>query len=177
MVPFATPDSKGVCKINSLTDSNIELICENTEDFSPTQVLISSQVINDANGNPIFKIVNDKTAADLFGCAISENSTLPTADEEAEGTGESSSDSTTSSASSDTTLTQGSGLYHRNTSSGGLSGGAIAGIVIACAAVLIAVCVLIGLVRKGALGARKSAAIPIDNSTTVAQFNYAPGQN
>ena len=160
VVPFATPDSKGVCKINSLTDSNIELICENTEDFSPTQVLISSQVINDANGNPIFKIVNDKTAADLFGCATSENSTLPTADEEAENTGESSTDSTTS---SDTTSTQGSGLYHRNTSSGGLSGGAIAGIVIACAAVLIAVCVLMGLVKKGALGARKRVAIPIDN--------------
>ena len=177
VVPFATPDSKGVCKINSLTDSNIELICENTEDFSPTQVLISSQVINDANGNPIFKIVNDKTAADLFGCATSENSTLPTADEEAENTGESSTDSTTSTTSSDTTSTQGSGLYHRNTSSGGLSGGAIAGIVIACAAVLIAVCVLMGLVKKGALGARKSVAIPIDNSTTVAQFNYAPGQN
>ena len=174
VVPFATPDSKGVCKINSLTDSNIELICENTEDFSPTQVLISSQVINDANGNPIFKIVNDKTAADLFGCATSENSTLPTADEEAENTGESSTDSTTS---SDTTSTQGSGLYHRNTSSGGLSGGAIAGIVIACAAVLIAVCVLMGLVKKGALGARKRVAIPIDNSATVAQFNYAQGQN
>ncbi len=174
VVPFATPDSKGVCKINSLTDSNIELICENTEDFSPTQVLISSQVINDANGNPIFKIVNDKTAADLFGCATSENSTLPTADEEAENTGESSTDSTTS---SDTTSTQGSGLYHRNTSSGGLSGGAIAGIVIACAAVLIAVCVLMGLVKKGALGARKRVAIPIDNSTTMAQFNYAQGKN
>ena len=177
VVPFATPDSKGVCKINSLTDSNIELICENTEDFSPTQVLISSQVINDANGNPIFKIANDKTAADLFGCATSENSTLPTADEEAENTGESSTDSTTSTTSSDTTSTQGSGLYHRNTSSGGLSGGAIAGIVIACAAVLIAVLVLIGLVKKGALGARKRVAIPIDNSTTVAQFNYAPRQN
>ncbi len=174
VVPFATPDSKGVCKINSLTDSNIELICENTEDFSPTQVLISSQVINDANGNPIFKIVNDKTAADLFGCATSENSTLPTADEEAENTGESSTDSITS---SDTTSTQGSGLYHRNTSSGGLTGGAIAGIVIACAAVLIAVCVLMGLVKKGALGARKRVAIPIDNSTTMAQFNYAQGKN
>ena len=174
VVPFATPDSKGVCKINSLTDSNIELICENTEDFSPTQVLISSQVINDANGNPIFKIVNDKTAADLFGCATSENSTLPTADEEAENTGESSTDSITS---SDTTSTQGSGLYHRNTSSGGLTGGAIAGIVIACAAVLIAVCVLMGLVKKGALGARKRVAIPIDNSATMAQFNYAQGKN
>ena len=177
VVPLATPDSKGVCKINSLTDSNIELICENTDEFSPTTVMISSQVINDANGNPIFKIVNDKTAANLFGCAISENSTLPTADEESEDTDESGSDSTNSTTSSDSTSTQGSGIYHRNASSGGLSGGAIAGIIIACVAVLIAVCVLIGLVRKGALGGRKAVVAPIDNSTTVAQFNYAPRQN
>ena len=180
VVPFANPDSQGVCKINSLADSSIELLCENTDEFSPTQVMISSQVINDANGKPLFKIVNDKTAANLFGCAISENSTLPTADEEAEDTGsdsdsESSSDSKPTSDSSSTE--QNAGIYHRNTSSGGLSGGAIAGIIVACIAVLIAVGVLIGLVKKGVLGGRKTVTAPVDNSTTINRFNYAEGQN
>ena len=182
VVPFANPDSQGVCKINSLADSSIELLCENTDEFSPTQVMISSQVINDANGKPLFKIVNDKTAANLFGCAISENSTLPTAEEEAEDTGsdsdsdsESSSDSKPTSDSSSTE--QYAGIYHRNTSSGGLSGGAIAGIIVACIAVLIAVGVLIGLVKKGVLGGRKTVTAPVDNSTTINRFNYAEGQN
>ena len=180
VVPFANPDSQGVCKINSLADSSIELLCENTDEFSPTQVMISSQVINDANGKPLFKIVNDKTAANLFGCAISENSTLPTADEEAEDTGsdsdsESSSDSKPTSDSSSTE--QNAGIYHRNTSSGGLSGGAIAGIIVACIAVLIAVGVLIGLVKKGVLGGRKTVTASVDNSTTINRFNYAEGQN
>ena len=180
VVPFANPDSQGVCKINSLADSSIELLCENTDEFSPTQVMISSQVINDANGKPLFKIVNDKTAANLFGCAISENSTLPTADEEAEDTGsdsdsESSSDSKPTSDSSSTE--QNAGIYHRNTSSGGLSGGAIAGIIVACIAVLIAVGVLIGLVKKGVLGGRKTVTASVDNSTTLNRFNYAEGQN
>ena len=182
VVPFANPDSQGVCKINSLADSSIELLCENTDEFSPTQVMISSQVINDANGKPLFKIVNDKTAANLFGCAISENSTLPTADEEAEDTGsdsdsdsESSSDSKPTSDSSSTE--QYAGIYHRNTSSGGLSGGAIAGIIVACIAVLIAVGVLIGLVKKGVLGGRKTVTASVDNSTTLNRFNYAEGQN
>ena len=180
VVPFANPDSQGVCKINSLADSSIELLCENTDEFSPTQVMISSQVINDANGKPLFKIVNDKTAANLFGCAISENSTLPTADEEAEDTGsdsdsESSSDSKPTSDSSSTE--QNARIYHRNTSSGGLSGGAIAGIIVACIAVLIAIGVLIGLVKKGVLGGRKTVTAPVDNSTTINRFNYAEGQN
>ena len=182
VVPFANPDSQGVCKINSLADSSIELLCENTDEFSPTQVMISSQVINDANGKPLFKIVNDKTAANLFGCAISENSTLPTADEEAEDTGsdsdsdsESSSDSKPTSDSSSTE--QNAGIYHRNASSGGLSGGAIAGIIVACVAVLIAVAVLVGLVKKGVLGGRKVVTPPVDNSTTINRFNYAEGQN
>ena len=180
VVPFANPDSQGVCKINSLADSSIELLCENTDEFSPTQVMISSQVINDANGKPLFKIVNDKTAANLFGCAISENSTLPTADEEAEDTGsdsdsESSSDSKPTSDSSSTE--QNARIYHRNTSSGGLSGGAIAGIIVACIAVLIAIGVLIGLVKKGVLGGRKTVTASVDNSTTINRFNYAEGQN
>ena len=181
VVPFANPDSQGVCKISSLTDSSIELLCENTDEFSPTQVMISSQVINDANGKPLFKIVNDKTAANLFGCAISENSTLPTADEETEETDESDSESSSDASNpttSDTSSTeQNAGIYHRNASSGGLSGGAIAGIIVACVAVLIAVAVLVGLVKKGVLGGRKVVTPPVDNSTTINRFNYAEGQN
>ncbi len=130
--------------------------------------MISSRVINDANGNPIFKIVNDKTASNLFWSAISENSTLPSADYEDEDTDI---NDTSNSTISDTASTeQDARLYHSKTSSG-LSGGAIVGIIIICLVRFIAVGVLTSLIKKGILVITAVTAT-IDDSTTISRLYY-----
>ena len=123
-IPFSTPDSSGLCKISR--DSTLKMKCENTEEFTVSQVTVPTQVINDKLGNPLFRITNDYTAPTQFACAISENSTkIVEAD------------------------TKGSGrkYFHIN-SSKGLSGGAIAAIVISCVAAVAIVGIIAVLAKK-----------------------------
>ena len=179
VVSLSNPDSSGVCEIDSIENGKIIIICDNTEQFSATSVMISSQLVQDANGNPIFKFINDKTSTIPFACVISDNSTLPLAYSASAGnvtddTSNSVSDTTsnvasdeTSDTTSDATSQATNPKYYRNASSNGLSGGVIAGIIISCVVVAVIISVLIVLVKKNALfGARKTAIVDnIGNST------------
>ena len=147
-IPFSTPDSSGLCKISG--DSTLTMKCENTEEFTVSQVTVPTQVINDKLGNPLFRITNDYTAPTQFACAISENSTkIVEAD------------------------TKGSGrkYFHIN-SSKGLSGGAIAAIVLCCVAAVAIIGIVAVLVKKNAYGNHKviMSETSIDNNATVKQF-------
>ena len=175
LVPFSNPDSSGSCKIESVENNKITLLCDNTEEFTTTQVMISSQLIKDPNGNPIFKITNDATAPLPFACDISENGTIPLAEIN---TPEKSPDSDVNSDDTDHPTNSNNGRYHKSDSSG-LSGGAIAGIVVACVAVAAIIAVLIGLAKKGTLFGTPKPAFDasVDNSSTINRFKYVEGQN
>ena len=148
-IPFSTPDSSGVCSISG--DTELTIKCDNTEEFKVSQITVPAQVINDNAGNPVFRIPEDFTAPTQFACAISENSTRTSgADGEEEGVAR---------------------RYYNNKSSSGLSGGAIAAIVICSVAAVAIVGVIAVLMRKNIYSGPK-VAMPdssIDN-TTVNKF-------
>ena len=180
VVSLSNPDSSGVCEIDSIENDKIIILCDNTEQFTATSVMISSQLVQDANGNPIFKFINDKTSSIPFACAISDNSTLPLAystpiDNVTDDTSDSVSE-TTSDATSDTTSEATSQAtnpkYYRNDSSNGLSGGAIAGIIVSCVVVAVIISVLIFFVKKNALlAARKPAITDNFGNSTINNLN------
>jgi len=159
-VPFSTPDSKGLCVVNVQSNKkSMIMYCENTDAFSASQMIISDGVIYEEDDvTPLFKIKDDYTAPVQFACAISDKSLkvpFPPnyTDPNYEPTG-------TSNA-----------RFFRNNSSGGLSGGAIAGIVISCVAVAAIVGVLIALARKGVFSGA-TATHTIDNTSSLNRLGY-----
>ena len=154
IIPFSNPDSKGLCEIEAGTD--IKITCQNTEAFSVSEVIIPSQIIKEKDDTtPLFKINEDITKQ--FSCIISDlsekNSTITDNSAEQESSGK---------------------RFFRNGSSGGLSWGAIAAIVIASV-----VAVLIALIKKGSLfGANKPAIeANIENNSTFNRFALDPKKN
>ena len=150
-IPFSTPDSSGLCKISG--DSTLTMKCENMEEFTVSQITVPAQVITDKLGNPLFRITKDFTAPTQFACAISENSTkiVKADDDDVKGSGR---------------------KYFRVNSSKGLSGGAIAAIVLCCVAAVAIIGIVAVLVKKNAYGNHKviMSETSIDNNATVKQF-------
>ena len=159
-VPFSTPDSKGLCVVNVQSNKkSIIMNCENTDAFSASEMIISDGVIYEEDGvTPLFKIKDDYTAPVQFACAISDKSLkvpfpVNYTDPNNEPSG-------TSNA-----------RFFRNDSSGGLSGGAIAGIVISLVAVAAIVGVLIALAKKGVFSGA-AATQAIDNTSSLNRLGY-----
>ena len=167
-VPFSSPDSSGLCAITVTDKTKLTMNCENTQAFSANELIISSQVIYDSDDKtPLFKI-EDYTAPVQFGCAISDRSlkvAFPPNYTDPNGNTPEESDTPSTSG--------GNARYFRSGSSSGLSGGAIAGIVISIVAVAAIVGVVIALAKKGALGGAAAAHsnAAIDNNSTINRFN------
>ena len=160
--------------------------CENTESFTASEIIIGSQVVyDDDDVTQIFRISQDYTAPVQFACAISDRSlriafstnSNPNATNATDSTNSTVSDTTESSENTDTTSRNSNNArFSRANSSKGLSGGAIAGIVVSCVVVVAIVGVLIALVQKGTFAGAGAAAASsgndvLDNSSTVNQFN------
>ena len=125
VIRFDSPESSGLCQIN--INDIITMTCENKEKFAVSQILIERNVVQDQEGNDIF-IVNSYTNLEVFGCDISYNSIInDNSNEQTEKI---------------------SYLKYRNTKNG-LTGGAIAGIIIACIAVIAAIIIVVVLANKG----------------------------
>ena len=73
-IPFSNPDSSGLCDIKVKDKKALEMTCENTEAFTPTEIIIPSQIVKDENDTPKFKIEEDYTVPTQFACAISDKS-------------------------------------------------------------------------------------------------------
>jgi hypothetical protein len=132
---LSIPESSSLCKVN--VKNIITMTCENKDKFDESQILIEKSVIKDQEGNDIF-IVNSFTNLEIFGCDISYNSTITPVEEEG----------------IDTVIPTESYVVSNNTrynkkKNSGLSGGAIAGIVIACVVAVAAVTAIIILAKNG----------------------------
>ena len=159
-IPLSNPDSTGVCDIE-ISGKTVTMNCHNSEEFDATDVMLTNQLINNNDSTtPLFLMNGDKT--EQFGCIVS-----PDSDPLKNTTNSTISEPSSSSPSSST-----SDVRYRKNSSGGLSGGAIAGIVIACVAVVAIVGAVIALVKSGKFAASKPV---FDQNSTVDNFNY-PGQ-
>jgi hypothetical protein len=147
-IPFATPDSNGLCtmKVDS-SSKKLTLNCDNTESFDVSEIIISPQTVyNETDSTPLFKITNDSTARSQFACAISDDNYVPP---------------TTNDGGNKASQTA---RYRKNSS--GLGGGAIAGIVIASVVVIGIVGALIALIKTGAFASKSAGtAASVDNST------------
>ena len=130
-IPFSNPVASGLCVINVQSDKiNMEMACEAIESFSPTEMIVEPQIVYDSDDTtPLFKIEDVYTVPTQFACVISDKSLKET-----------------------TATPNGTHSVYRKNGSNGLSGGAIAGIVISIVAVVAIVGALIALSKKGAFG-------------------------
>ena len=150
---FAAPESSGICEVDFTSDTSVTMKCNNKEKFYESEIYIERQLIQDGKGIPLF-FINAKTSEEKLECDVSPL------------TG-----SITNASSSDDTETDTEGksiVYHKKSGSG-LSGGAIAGIVIAVVVAIAAISAVIVLAKKGVLGGKKTVDT-INNNTSVASL-------
>ncbi|MBP5700157.1 MAG: hypothetical protein J6W71_04850 [Methanobrevibacter sp.] len=166
-IPFSSPDSSGLCtaKVN---DKKVTINCDNTEEFqAPDFISIDPQLIKYDNGTGIFKIAEAFTAAG-FSCAISDDS-LKNPFPSNYSITPSNPDSSRSSSVPGSDINVVRTNYSKKSS--GLSGGAIAGIIISCIVVIAAVIAAFILLGKSGAAKSSEAAASIDNTSSINRFN------
>ena len=135
VIPFSIPDSSGLCDIE-VNGNNVIMKCQNKEKFKHSPIIIGQTIIQDPNRTEIF-ILNSYVNKKSFACAISVNSSniiISSSSSSNISFTSSSSSPTSSSTKSDVEL--GAVRYFRGNKSSGLSGGVIAGLIIAIVAVI-----------------------------------------
>ena len=140
-ITFSVPETRGLCEI-IIKDKNMSMTCQNEENFYITQIFIERQSVQDSEGNEIF-FIESFINPEQFACDISLNLATKTKNTNLE---------------NDTTLTDTStdgpvknsisrrAMFRNNNS--GMSGGAIAAIVISLVVAIAVVAFLISLNLK-----------------------------
>jgi hypothetical protein len=169
-IPFGYPDSSGLCHLK--VDGNKVLMdCHNKEKFDVSTIMFEQKLIKDSEGNYLFNL-NNYTNQKQFACDISVNSTVQSSKTDEEKANNTLPDSDNQ----NTNQKYNKGFYRK--SSNGLSGGAIAAIIICSIVALAIVGALIGLSRKGIKDPTKA---PIDttigNNSSLQEFSYNPKKN
>jgi len=153
------PDSYGDCQIN--TDKKL-IECYNKEEIEDSLVLIEESVVKSPNGTDLFLLDGGvKSDRDNISYQInyknhSETGSLTnsTNDEEP--------------ISTVPVASPGKNFFNKASGDNGLSGGAIAGIVIACAVALIAVLVIAYIIKSGRKPTvNQTVTAPIENSSEI----------
>ena len=152
-IPFSSPDSSGLCHVSSGT--SVVMTCENTQRFdAPKAMIILPQMIYaEDDTTPYFQITNTYTKPITFSCVISDKSLK----NDVGNIGSSGS--------------SGTGQTYSKKSSSGLSGGAIAGIVIGCVAAVAIIGAVIALLSKRFSSKKEDISAVGDNSSTLNKFS------
>ena len=148
-IPMSSTDSSALCKIK-VNGEKVTMDCQSKEKFSISPIIFESTIIK-KDGKDIFLLSNYSTT-DQFSCIIStasEEARAPTLPNTLPST-------QTPTPVSSTTPGVGHNRYYSNNSSKGLTGGAIAGIIIACLAAVAIVAALIVLIKKGVFASKKA---------------------
>ena len=156
IIPFSNPDSKGLCTINvEMDQKNLVITCENVEAFSPTEIIITPQIVYDKDHKtPLFKIDEDYISSTQFYCIISDKSLIE------------------SSGEYDT-------IFYRNKKSkNGSNGGLIAGIIIIVSIIVISITILINVLLKKRYFSNKHTEDPqSQNNLTIEKINVNNNNN
>ncbi len=151
-VPFGYPDSSGLCNI-TVNNKDVTMNCKNKEKFDASSIMFEPTVIEDSEKNKIFKM-KEKSIENKFACVVSVDSEVPNGN-------------STEPDDDDDDGDEGINHPFKKKSNKGLSGGAIAAIVICSIVALSIVGILI------ALGLRKKPVAPlVNNSSTLNNFAY-----
>ena len=129
------------------------MTCNNKEKFYESEIYIERQLIQDGKGIPLF-FINSYTSDEKYECDVSLLTGSITNSTPSGGT---------------ETDTEGNSIVYHKKSGSGLSGGAIAGIVIAVVVAIAAISAVIVLAKKGVLGGKKTVDT-INNNTSVASL-------
>ena len=156
-----SPESYGDCQI-SVNDKKIE--CYNKEEIEDGKIIIPETVIRDReNSTDLFKLIGVVSDTDDITCAINDKIHTPSTEPSnspsdgsdgntesntpSNGSGGNGGNTENSDISENKTISNGF-KYTRNNSSGGLNGGAIAGIIIGAIAAIIAIISIIAITKK-----------------------------
>ena len=174
-IPFGSPDSSGLCQLK-VNGNKVVMDCHNKEKFDVSTIMFEQSLIKDSEGNYLFNL-NNYTNQKQFACDISVNSTVPSSKTD-EDNNNNNTNSTVKNPDEDES-TDKIKKYNKGyfkTGSNGLSGGAIAAIIICSIVVLAIVGALIGLSRKSS-----QAHAPIDTTigtnSSLQNFEYNPKKN
>ena len=138
-IPFGSPDSSGLCDIK-VNGKEVTMECKNKEKFDKSSILFEQTVIQDSKGKEIF-ILSNYTNQKSFGCEISIKSDSPIS-----------------------VKNMGYNRPIMKTSSG-LSGGAIAAIIISSIVALAIIAALIIFSKKGTFSSKPPEEHTYKNST------------
>ena len=160
IIPFSSTDSSGLCDIE-VKEKKVTMNCHNREKFSSSPILLEQTTIQDSNRTERF-IINSYINQKSFSCYISANSAYSTIVPN--------SSRTSNSLSSNNIY--GRRYYKKNTS--GISGGAIAALIIS---IIVALAILTGIIIyfKG-----KSKNVPLENmndNSSIQRINVYPKSN
>ena len=128
---FSAPESSGICT-TKISGTNIEMTCQNKEKFHESKIYTERQLVQDAEGNGLF-FVNSYESTNTLECDVSLKTGSITTPDTTDGADTGGENRVT---------------FHKKDGSG-LSGGAIAGIVIASVVVVAAAAIAIVLAKKG----------------------------
>jgi hypothetical protein len=143
---LSSTESIGLCDVEiNKNDKNVNMFCQNSDKFGLSQIRIEKSIIKDSKGNGIFKI-NSYNSAEQFSCDISLNSLKKTEPEKNETIPKSNSEPISEPEANKTTNGNSFRIWLRSGS--GLSGGAIAAIVISLVLAIVAVIIALIFLKK-----------------------------
>ena len=183
-IPFSTPDSSGVCNIR-VNKEDVEMNCQNKEEFEASTIMFDTMIVKDSNEKELFKI-KDYINQDKLSCIVSvksdpepedKNSTEYTEPTPSQGTAPNSAPKTDTINNNSTTTEEGINYFPiSKKNSRGLSGGAIAAIVI-CSVIALAV---VGALIALGISKSRSPVAPVQPvtsnivSSTLNNLSYEP---
>ena len=172
VIPFGSPDSNGLCDI-TVNNKDVTMKCHNKEKFDISSIIIESQVIQDSENKEILKI-NSFYNQKRFACAMSVYSEIETPEDNNSTTNTPNTPNTPTTTNTPTTLNN----IPMRKSSGGLSGGAIAAIVICSIVALAIVGIAFALAKSGKFSShnQQQSDYSLRTNSTANHFPVA-GQN